>query len=363
MNKYSDYLLEPDQLESFSSTAKVSPNAELSLLEWAQNRGDLFLPPEIRIVNTSWGSVIRATVQSAATSEKIIGCGRSLDMTTALSCAYGEVVERHVARDVSSAMDEINVIHTEVKGEAITVLDSKLAPLPPRRLRSSNGWAVHFDLVSAARNAIKEAFERHILLYTFLKYGWSGFMNYGRHPEHSKSLLRLLSRVEFAEHRAGMVIAELQNFPGFTTGYFCETNLISKNACWQHASLEALEPALSIDEEKESSLIERLRSEDPLECTQMYYVFQDPPFSFLGTSERETINLKPSAEVKLVLICLHKSWALPFPFYAAYAFSETLIPLTFNHYLQQCSSSRTYMQQILSAHSLNSELPNVHPII
>jgi hypothetical protein len=312
------------------------------------------------------GPVARVTISQHGgdPANPIIGCGRDSNLSTALSRAYGETIERLAAEEFYKNMgSSVSSRRIAISRESLCDLGEEMTTSAPRRLRTSNGWAVHYSPDTAISNAANEAIERHLLIYSFLKNGWEGFALNKEIQVLGKRLTLLSTRYTIGGRRAGMALAKLANFPGFTTGYTCGPELqFSSGQCWSRAIYEAVEPASAIDNGDPSTLERQLAAKDPLQATQAHYALcgaGDPSFSHAGP----TISLADEIQAKVHLIDLREKWSLPFPFYAAYVFSDQLIPLVFKRWIDECAESRRYVLGILSSLGLLEEFPNVHPVI
>ncbi len=112
----------------------------------------------------------------------------------------------------------------------------------PNTFRNSNGWAAHFDLAAAMAASRNELLERHLLLKSFLKFGWDGFC-----LKHSFSIdgleIKLLTSRFVTESRiSGIAITKGQSQNGVSFGY-CngEKGRLGSLEFWKPAIFESID--------------------------------------------------------------------------------------------------------------------------
>jgi len=111
----------------------------------------------------------------------------------------------------------------------------------PEPIQNSNGWAVGFTQKFSEEAAIREALERHILIYTFLRSGWSEFLQVDEKETEMGKAWFLVSPYTQNGHFAGMVIYQDKNFPGISFGYVCDrVGNEGTSLRWKHAIFEAV---------------------------------------------------------------------------------------------------------------------------
>lgn len=112
---------------------------------------------------------------------------------------------------------------------------------PDEPLKNTNGWAVHLSRASAIESAQLEAIERHILLYTFLRSGWSEFVLLDQRKDTRGSALFLASPYTQNGYFGGMVVYQNHNFPGVSFGHLADdVSRIQSSSRWNHALFEAI---------------------------------------------------------------------------------------------------------------------------
>ena len=166
---------------------------EDALLSWFAGLG---IPIRERYLELGQFHYFQFSAQFAAGDSITTSHGRSeVRKLAALKCV-GEFVERRFLDESYRSSDSPGLL--------------------PRTLRSSNGWAVHQDGGKAKNTAYREALERHLLLKSFLTYGWSGFRLVEKMETEKMDLFFLTSRFSADGLTAGMVIAKSPIYPGVT---------------------------------------------------------------------------------------------------------------------------------------------------
>jgi hypothetical protein len=353
-----------------SATAQDSwVSEEISLLEWAV-RSNWFKSPTVRKVDFFGHVFSRATVslfESVQQNTDLFGCGRDESLSTALSKAYVETIERTVALEALNEEGFIALHHLYWNNDGFSISRThRHQAMPPKNLRTTNGWAVHFDLSQAINNAFNEAIERHLLLLTFLQYGWSGFQIGSPINWDGLDMISAASPLVFCGMRAGIVATKVLNHPGYTFGYFCDrTENFPQSPRWLHAMMEGFEPARYYQNESTAQIREKLSIEsNPMDRTQLRYVLDGELFDSHSNSSSIGLQLiEPNPALPLanvVVIDISAKWNLEFPLYAAYIFGHSLIPLFFKERLDP--DANVYLAKILGQFNV-SELPDVHPIL
>lgn len=270
------------------------------------------------------------------------GHGYALDEREALVKCVAELYERRLMTDFYW---EINSKGFN-KGPSLSQFKS---------FQTSNGWAVHFEGLKAADAAALEALERHILLASYLAFGWRGFTKVDERKSDGIRLVSLVSRYTCNGHRAGLVLSMSDHAPGVTFGYLCDTSeRILTSPKWTHALFESLEQLLGYMEigfdkipnpshAVEESVIYHLKAE-----------WTEPAFrSELSTEELPPIN--PS----LRKFDLMDNYNVPLT--GCYASGGGLIPLFFRQTLTH--EARLELGKILFQTGLTAAVPERHPVL
>ena len=111
-----------------------------------------------------------------STGKRMDSFGCALDRKTAAIKCAAETVERRFLDQfyhLSDAAVPASLVQLDFSVQQTR--ESKLVLLPPKGMRTSNGWAVHVNVDQARTSACLEALERHLLLKSFYRWGWQGF--------------------------------------------------------------------------------------------------------------------------------------------------------------------------------------------
>lgn len=353
-------LVEPSEDDPATIDVKTA-NPCSAFLNWARARPDFFDTPTASTIDFFGKKIYRAEVRHKQYSDRV-GIGRDTDSKLAFIKAYSEVLERSFATQIYQQSTVMNVARWIVSNGQLTIesSDSVERSLPPPGLLSSNGWATHFSPEAAARNAIVEALERSILISTYCRSGWQGFHKSRAVQYDGLTFESVISNVEVGGFSSGMVIGKSQKHPGSTFGFLCEKNLrVRESQRWIHAFLEAYEPL---------AVFERFSSQDIKAKTDQRNWFAKTQLSFLidkcapEIPELSFDTLKiPSASGFIRVFDLSKHWQLPFPYFAAFAFGGSLVPLYMNDHLEDLE--REYLSAALNQVPGVLGIPHEHPII
>ncbi len=346
-----------------------STESEIKLLNWVES-SNLFENPILREVNFLGNQFYRATVsirRENLSSDLPTGCGRSKSAPTALSKAYIETIERIVATEVQNEVGFYSELKINIQSDRFSILDStKKIIMPPKKLRTTNGWAVHFDLNSAIENAYSEALERHLLQYTYFRDGWCGFIKSEPINWENLNMWSLASKYIQCGRRAGLVATKLIEKPGYTFGYFQDEYLKFPNSKgWLHAMMEGFEPAKFYDSVSEGQIKKLLdATTNPMDRVQLSYILN--PNNLLGycsphLSIADVVDIgMNNLSANLVLVDIGKKWNLGFNLFGAFVYGESLIPLLFKPEFDV--ESQEYVQKILELYDIKA-VPDVHPIL
>lgn len=226
----------------------------------------------------------------------------------------------------------------------------------PKVLQTSNGFAVHFSEAEAIQAATHEAIERHLLQYSFLKDGWTGFEYLSKKTVGDESLLYVASKYSINDLRAGMILATSKKFPGISFGYFVDqANKIESSPRWAHAAHEALdkiEPFLQIMNSQDSDI-------KPID--QGILNWMTWPHEALKFSNKEPVQVLPSLTLDTKTFNLSERWSLDFPLYGAYCFSPHLLPLIVVDRLNKSDS--VFILDLLKKFNLPLEIPERNPVL
>jgi hypothetical protein len=194
-------------MSDLPSEGSAAGDYQYDLLDWIASSGLMKLSVferELQVREKYFRFAIRG---ETASGESFSGFGRSTDKKLAATIAVNELLERFVSRSV---LQDKRVLAPF----AVTASNGKLefeslqerVQLPTPGFHSSNGWAVHFSAAAAVENAAREALERHILLLSYLKSGWSGFFFDEPVPFAGATLIPGIAKVEAGGFKAGIVL-------------------------------------------------------------------------------------------------------------------------------------------------------------
>ena len=307
---------------------------------------------------------------SSSLNRRFQGIGRSENRLTAVSKAFGEALERIVAFDVMREDLEPSHSVTITNGDTLIKRFNDKQPvcILPKELRTSNGWAIHFDVNIAIRSSIFESIERHILLLTFLKDNWSGFY-YNDSPSFQGINLRsLLSKYSIGGFSAGMCLSQTNGHGGITMGYLSDsTKNIATSEGWKKSFFESVEQALHFKMKKAEP--------DPraveygyrdIEKNQLYYLVNNYDHNentaFENLVSTSITSIFDVANTNLMVFDVQKKMGLNFPMFAAYTFGGDMIPLFFSE-ASNNFDARSYILAVIRKNRLPEIIPQYHPIL
>jgi hypothetical protein len=226
----------------------------------------------------------------------------------------------------------------------------------PKPFRNSNGWAVHFLPEKARRKSMREALERHLLLKSFIEFGWSGFNHIQTIEADDIAIYLFSSRYTCQGLCAGLAVAKSEKFDGISLGNTVgEISEMPSSDFWYPAIFEAADKILLGEEGAEpikgTSWIHRETNRFLVEPFDISIFGQDSSQSYLecaaGDFHVETIDLS-------------RKLGLSFPFYAAFTSGGNLIPLCWRSELDL--EGFEYLDPILMKNGI-TEFPERHPIL
>lgn len=227
----------------------------------------------------------------------------------------------------------------------------------PRALQTSNGFAVHFSQDLAIRAATNEAIERHLLQYSFLKDGWSGFELIRREKIGEETLTFVSTKYSINAIRAGMVIATSSRFPGVSFGYFVdEADKIKFSPRWSHAVFEArdkIDPFLKLAQSSKAS--------DLMPIDQGILKWMMTPHEEIDFIEGGLIQALPIPHIEIQTFDLAHRWGLDFPLFGAYGFSQDFLPLLVIDRLKESDSK--LVLGLLEKFGLPAHIPERNPVL
>jgi hypothetical protein len=226
----------------------------------------------------------------------------------------------------------------------------------PKAVRNSNGWAVHFSAEKAKRKALLEAIERHLLLRSYVDFGWQGFVPVQKIEAEELTLHLFTSRYTCEDVCAGLVVATSKKFKGISIGNTAgDISEIPFSNFWYPAIFEAADKILLGEEGAEpikgSSWIHKETNRLLVEPFDINIFSEDSKQAFLECS---------AGEYRIETIDLSEKLNLPFPFHAAFASGGNLIPLCWRSELD--AESIEYLKPILDKNGI-AAFPETHPVL
>jgi hypothetical protein len=308
---------------------------EDAYLSWFAARG---IPVEERKLALGGFSYYQFTASFQAGDRRTTSHGRSeVRKLAALKCV-SECVERQFV--------------------ALHFRDSNERDLPPKALRTTNGWAVHQDLSAAKGAAYREALERHLHLRSFLTYGWSGFRLCDRIEGDNLTLYFLTSRFTAEGLIAGLAVAKSPLYPGVTFGYSVgRVGEESGTKFWESAIFEAIDKILALN----GAPIDTSRIPTSWIVSEIKHYLETPfDLALLEHGQgydHEQCEAAPGTIQSFDLADFH---GLGFPLYAAYVGGGDLIPLFSRPRLN--AKDFDYLAPIIEKNGI-SEVPERHPVL
>lgn len=286
-------------------------------------------------------------------SEFVPVCGRGVTKLQAATRCIGEWLERKAAFEFFEAKPEtVKALKIGTNGNSPIFTEESLHSFLPMEFWTTNGWAVHTDQEIASGNALTEALERSLLVSSFLRWDWQGFIEIGKISVDGFDFLSCLSRYKTEKISAGFAISKNPVTQGLSFGHFSDdTSSILQSSRWTQALYEALD--------KFGADLDRVRPEDPLAIDASWYLKNKTAFIL---ADDQTSQEK----IKFSSYCLHsedlsQKWNLPFPLYSAFAFGGDLMPLFVPHELTE--DGRNYIHTLSDSLGFKAVIPERMPVL
>jgi len=230
--------------------------------------------------------------------------------------------------------------------------------LLPMSFHTSNGWAAHFDRSEAQKRSYLEALERHLLLLSYLKFGWNGFKLIQKIASSELDLYFLLSRFSTEGFVSGLVMAKSPLYPGVSFGYCIGKEADAQTATfWESALFESIDRILTLNGEKIDL------STDPKSWLKKEAkIYLETPFDFscLHNGFSKGIAIEPP-QYNTRIFNVADWYGMPTAFYAAFTWGEELIPIF--HKAALDATATNYLRAIFERNSLSIEIPERHPVL
>ncbi len=231
--------------------------------------------------------------------------GKSISRRTAALKCISECIERKAMFDF---------YHTDTFKNDIDL--SKIIS------RNSNGWAVHLNQDLAKKASYTEAIERHLLLKTFLQYGWQGFKLVNQSEVDGLKVYFLQASITTHNYTAGLVLTQSNRFPGVTIGSTAGLKAeLGISYFWEGAWLESLFKMKVFEDHQQAEPSGWIEKE--------IYNWINEPFdsSILDNQNSVSQIVEADPEASFVELNLREYLSAPIDIYACYSFGKDLIPL------------------------------------
>ncbi len=282
-------------------------------------------------------------------------CGRGLTKVEAATRCIGEWLERKAAFEFFRSKP------SSIWAQAIGIDPSGKLSISSRResynpllmeFWTTNGWAIHTDQHRSIENALSEALERSLLVSSFLRWRWQGFIEIGKLSITGMGIHSCLSRYRTETTTAGFAICTNPVTQGLSFGHFSEaTDSLRQSSKWAQALYEAVD--------KLGADIAFGSNQDPLAAETLWYMSGKTDFCLSDDRQDQE-------KIKFSSCCLHsidlaKKWDLPFPLFASFVFGGDLMPLFVPRQLTE--DGRKYV--IAQANSLGFDpvIPERMPVL
>ncbi len=227
------------EISSLLSTNNINGNDQ-QLLNWAADSSIVD-----RIEVSMWlfqpsATVYRANVQLHFEKNTVIGSGRCMTKSGSIAKALAEAIERQTMMSFYSNNNVFNLRANIADTNSLRIMPALEGfSVPFDEFKTSNGWASHWNLSKAFENSKMEALERHILLYTYLKFGWNGFSFSNSGHWNEFEVYSAFSKVSSANSSAGICVALNKAYTGMLFGYLADsTDSIVSSTKWVNALYE-----------------------------------------------------------------------------------------------------------------------------
>jgi hypothetical protein len=285
--------------------------------------------------------------------ETAIVAGRGQTKLEAATKCIGEWCERRAAFDFFKTVPssvQANKIDINSDGDFKISSEAENCPLLPMEFWTTNGWAIHTDLKKSQENALDEVLERHLLITSFLRWGWQGFIKINQLMTEGTEFTSCISRYKTFSHSAGFAISKNMQSPGLSFGHFSEkTDLIKQSPRWTHAlyeSTDKLQPGSN-------------KSSDPIAIDTHWYLQNETELN-LAPTETPQENIRLSSTY-LHTINLAQKWGLSFPLYGSFVFGGDLMPLFLPRELTE--NGRSFIHQLARSLGFEAVIPERMPVL
>jgi hypothetical protein len=279
--------------------------------------------------------------------------------TSAIKCAAESVERKSMDVFFNNCPPFVSAPRISLNPRLVSPQDDVRAPLPPKGMRTSNGWAAHSTAQQAISAACLEALERHLLIKSFYRWGWEGFRLVQQIETDKMQLFFLSTRLTSADYIGGIVIAKSPLYAGVSFGYCVGLeSSVAESSFWQSALFEASSKIIALG----GQLIE-VRQDRNAWLRQGVKDYLEQPFDLKCLQEGSNTSNEADDERECFLktFDLAQAWQLEFPLFSAFCWGGNVVPLCDPSILDQ--QGREYFDTILSKNSLSLDVPARHPIL
>ena len=286
--------------------------------------------------------------------------GRSQDRKiAAVKCAAETIERKFMARFFNDSTATLRAPKVQYEDAKLIRLETdEERPLPPPGLRTSNGWAIHQTREQSEQGAFREALERHLLLKSYLKYGWNGFQQIELMKTDDMALHFLVSRFSSNGLVAGLVVAKSPLYTGVSFGYCLgQMDEARSTLFWESAIFEAIDKILTLGGRKVNISFDP----DSWIYREIQHYLESPFDEALLSGTDKPHEPEEPRNFYLHSFDLGSTFGLNFPLFASYAWGENLIPLF--HKSKATGAARQYLEDALTMNGLSLEIPERHPVL
>lgn len=282
-------------------------------------------------------------------------CGRGITKMQAATRCIGEWLERKAAFDFFENISNGFTVHAVTVGPndkiSISTEENSHSPLP-MEFWTTNGWAIHTEKEISIENSFMEALERSLLVSSFLRWGWSGFILAGQTSVDGMDFYSCVSRYKTEEHSAGFSICRDPVNHGLSFGHFAERNdVVLQSPKWAQALYESMD--------KFGTDLEKTQISDPLALDAEWYLKNKIELD-LADSHTKQEKIKFSSCFLRTEDLAHK-WDLPFPLYSSFVFGGDLMPLFLPRELSE--EGRIYIAKLSESLGFDPVIPERMPVL
>lgn len=351
MNILSLKTLSKESVDSQLGEDYVPEAAASQLLDWISDQDVHFAEDNFSFAGKD---VFRFQSSAKSGATTMYGFGRSESRRLAAIKSSAELIERMAYHSFVKSESRLNLC-LKVEMQKWSISSSTDSRPIEKSFHNSNGWAVDFSAKGAIDRAVREALERHILLLSYIKHGWSGFFQIDETKISHFNFRSLVSKYSVAGFTAGIGICQSPAFQGASFGYLSDqSDKILTSEKWEQSFYEAFDYIRMREDNPKANI------QNDLISKELEY-FLNKPFIEVCDERQKTTELSSKATADLAVIDLKESLDLPFPFFAAVVHGGDLLPLYLNQSLTE--SGRLQLQKTLKNISVDAVYPERHPIL